>query len=63
MFELQRTTARRLIGRHVQVACLDGRLVDGHVDWCSDFEIAVADRANRFVISLANIVGMVRRTD
>src|SRR5688500_8544062 len=43
MLELQRSTARRMIGRTVQVACVDGQLVDGHIDWCSDEEIAVAN--------------------
>lgn len=62
MLELQRSTARRMIGRHVQVACVDGRVVDGHVDWCSDYEIAVASGARRSVIALTQIVGMVRRT-
>ena len=61
MLELQRSTARQMIGRHVQVACLDGRLVDGHVDWCSDSEIAVESNARRFVIALDHVVGMVRR--
>lgn len=61
MLELQRSTARRLIGRHVQVACLDGRVLDGHVDWCSDCEIAVAHDAHRDVIALTQVVGMVRR--
>lgn len=62
MIELQRSTARRMIGRHVQVACLDGQLVDGHVDWCSDHEIAVASNSSRRVISLGDIVGIVRRS-
>lgn len=62
MIELQRSTARRMIGRHVQVACVDGRVVDGHVDWCSDFEIAVASGSCRNVIALTHVVGMVRRT-
>jgi hypothetical protein len=61
MLELQRTTARRLIGRNVQVACVDGRVIGGHVDWCSDYEIAVADDACRCVIPLNHVVGMVRR--
>jgi hypothetical protein len=62
MLELQRSTARRMIGRHVQVACVDGRVIDGHLDWCSDFEVAVATGARRNVIALSQIVGMVRRT-
>ena len=62
MLELQRSTARRMIGRNVQVACLDGQLVDGHLDWCSDDEIAVATSAFRCVIPLDSVVGMVRRT-
>ncbi len=62
MLELQRSTARRMIGRHVQVACVDGSVVDGHLDWCSDFEIAVASGARHSVISLSQVVGMVRRT-
>ena len=62
MLELQRSTARRMIGRHVQVACVDGRVIDGHLDWCSDYEVAVATGARRSVISLSQIVGMVRRT-
>ncbi len=61
MLELQRSTARRMIGRHVQIACLDGQVVDGHLDWCSDCEIAVADQANHVVIPLTNVIGMVRR--
>jgi len=61
MLELQRSTARRLIGRHVQVACLDGRVLDGHVDWCSDYEIAVANNARRSVVELTQVIGMVRR--
>ena len=61
MIELQRSTARRMIGRHIQVACVDGRVVDGHLDWCSDYEVAVADSDNRCVIPLDHIVGMVRR--
>ncbi|MBA2608268.1 MAG: hypothetical protein H0U92_04990 [Actinobacteria bacterium] len=51
-----------MIGRHVQVACLDGQVVDGHLDWCSDCEIAVADHADHFLIPLTNVIGMVRRT-
>lgn len=62
MLELQRSTARRMIGRHVQVACVDGRVVDGHLDWCSDSEVAVATGARRDVIALSQVVGMVRRT-
>ena len=62
MLELQRSTARRMIGRHVQVACVDGQLVDGHLDWCSDCEIAVADHSNHLVIPLTNVIGMVRRS-
>ncbi|MDP1793314.1 MAG: hypothetical protein Q8K63_04170 [Acidimicrobiales bacterium] len=62
MLDLQRSTARRMIGRHVQVACVDGNVIDGHLDWCSDFEIAVASGARRFVIALSQVVGMVRRT-
>lgn len=61
MLELQRSTARRMIGRNVQVACLDGQVVDGHVDWCSDEEIAVATGSNRCVIKLDSVVGLVRR--
>ena len=61
MLELQRSTARRMIGRHVQVACLDGSVVDGHLDWCSDNEIALADSSHRCVIPLDHVVGMVRR--
>ena len=62
MLELQRSTARRMIGRNVQVACLDGHVIDGHVDWCSDDEVAVATSSSRCVIPLDNVVGMVRRT-
>ena len=62
MLELQRSTARRMIGRSVQVACLDGQLVDGHVDWCSDDEVAVSAGTCRCVIPLDNVVGMVRRS-
>jgi hypothetical protein len=62
MLELQRSTARRMIGRNVQVACLDGQVVDGHVDWCSDDEIAVVTPSCRCVIPLDNVVGLVRRT-
>jgi hypothetical protein len=62
MLELQRSTARKMIGSNVQVACVDGQLVDGHVDWCSDNEIAVATGVCRCVIPLHNVVGMVRRT-
>ena len=62
MLELQRSTARRMIGRNVEVACLDGRVVDGHVDWCSDDEIAVATGSTRCVIKLDSVVGLVRRT-
>jgi hypothetical protein len=62
MLELQRSTARRMIGRNVEVACLDGFVVDGHVDWCSDEEIAVAAGSSRFVIPLDNVVGLVRRS-
>ncbi|HVT76896.1 MAG TPA: hypothetical protein VHD87_07680 [Acidimicrobiales bacterium] len=51
-----------MIGRNVQVACLDGQLVDGHVDWCSDDEVAVTAGACRCVIPLDSVVGMVRRT-
>jgi hypothetical protein len=51
-----------MIGRNVQVACLDGQIVDGHVDWCSDDEVAVATSACRCVIPLDNVVGMVRRS-
>jgi hypothetical protein len=61
MLELQRSTARRMIGRIVQVACVDGQVVDGHIDWCSDEEIAVANGASRCVIKLDNVVGLVRR--
>jgi hypothetical protein len=61
MLELQRSTARRLIGRNVQVACVDGQLVDGHIDWCSDDEIAVATGSACCVIPLDSVVGMVRR--
>ncbi|HUR76349.1 MAG TPA: hypothetical protein VMZ22_00240 [Acidimicrobiales bacterium] len=61
MLELQRSTARRMIGRNVQVACVDGQVVDGHIDWCSDEEIAVDDGASRCVIKLDNVVGLVRR--
>ncbi|MEY2471528.1 MAG: hypothetical protein QOK28_857 [Actinomycetota bacterium] len=62
MLELQRSTARRMIGRNVEVACLDGQIIDGHVDWCSDDEVAVATPSCRCVIPLDNVVGMVRRT-
>lgn len=62
MFELQRSTARRNIGHNVQVACVDGRVVHGHLDWCSDCEIAVADHADHVVIPLRSVVGLVRRT-
>ena len=62
MLELQRSTARKMIGRIVEVACLDGHVIDGHVDWCSDDEIAVATGSCRCVIPLDNVVGMVRRT-
>lgn len=62
MLELQRSTARQMIGRHVQVACLDGAVIDGHLDWCSDCEIAVANNTSRFVIALDRIVGIVRRS-
>ncbi len=61
MLELQRSTARRMIGRNVQVACVDGQLVDGHLDWCSDDEIALGYGGCRCVIPLQNVVGMVRR--
>lgn len=62
MLEVQRSTARRMIGSNVQVACLDGQVVDGHVDWCSDNEVAVATGSCRLVLPLDNVVGMVRRT-
>ena len=62
MLELQRSTARRMIGRNVEVACLDGQVIDGHLDWCSDDEVAVATGALRCVIRLDHVVGMVRRT-
>ncbi len=62
MLELQRSTARRMIGRNVQVACVDGQVVCGHIDWCSDDEIGVAASDCRRVIPLARVVGMVRRT-
>jgi len=62
MLELQRSTARRLIGRNVQVACLDGHVIDGHMDWCSDDEIAVGTGSCCCVIPLDNVVGMVRRS-
>lgn len=61
MLELQRSTARKMIGRHVQVACLDGTVVDGHLDWCSDNEVAIADSCACCVIPLDHVIGMVRR--
>lgn len=62
MLELQRSTARKMIGRHVQICCLDGHVVDGHVDWCSDNEIAVADPVRRSVIPLSSVIGIVKRS-
>lgn len=62
MLELQRSTARKMIGSNVQVVCVDGHLVDGHLDWCSDNEVAVATGSCRCVIPLDSVVGMVRRS-
>ena len=62
MLELQRSTARRMIGRNVQVACLDGQWSTATSTGARDDEIAVATGSCRCVIPLDNVVGMVRRT-
>lgn len=61
MIELQRKTARRLIGSTVCVACLDGRVVAGRLAWCSDHEVAVDGGAGHAVIDLGRVIGMVSR--
>lgn len=61
MIELQRKTARRLIGRTVCVACLDGRVIAGRLAWCSNHEVAVDGGGRHSVIDLTRVIGMVSR--
>ncbi|HVE93293.1 MAG TPA: hypothetical protein VNB24_00125 [Acidimicrobiales bacterium] len=63
MIELQRKTARKLIGRTVCVACLDGSVVAGRVAWCSDDEVAVDGEGSHSVINLDRVIGMVKRSN
>lgn len=62
MIELQRKTARRLVGRSVCVACMDGRVVAGRLAWCSDHEVAVEGGGRHAVIDLRRVIGLVGRS-
>ena len=61
MLEVQRTYARKLIGRRVQVACVNGGVVEGSLMSFNGHSLwLVQDDTDSFV-SIHDVVGLVSR--
>jgi hypothetical protein len=61
MLELQRTYARKLLGKRVRVACAGGGIVEGNLMSFNGHSLwLVQDDADEFV-SIHDVVGLVPR--
>ena len=61
MLEVQRTYARKLIGRRVQIACVGGGIVEGDLMSFNGHSLWLVENDHDEFVSIHDVVGMVAR--
>jgi hypothetical protein len=61
MLEVQRTYAQRLVGKHVQVACVDGGVLNGDLMSFNGHSLWLVEGDEDRFVSIHDVVGLAPR--
>ena len=61
MLEVQRTYARKLVGKHVRVACVNGGILDGALMSFNGHSLWLVKGDEDEFVSIHDVIGLVAR--